>query len=791
VEIEFAWESDALRVIRRIPDITPCLIEGPNGIGKTNAVRLLALLSGENLIADVAEWSDFRRAAIESAISVRLRLANDQLLEADFTAERWPDRWIASAIDTVAHVKLNGNPVDTSRARELLWVGRLAGDEDLATAALSRVTEVGHVLAPASQLLADRREELRRLVAPLSELFAAGDPGRIPEHEAAVASAGQAASQASIRASAAAEKLALLSRAEAAAVALQDTTSGKDAWMRDRDDYVTRLDGLNDARANLLDRLSKLQSDLESTADAARNVERTQRQQQWREGRLKTTERERRRLRARLDLPAPPAEIDLAATFAEAEGRRADVESDLDELDMEGRLGALAGELSQTLSLGAHQGLEEAVVADLDGTAVRVGALASATGRRADELANKPDSDTVIELRLRAEAATRRLSQLARLQEMERETAEREAQIAELVAELASNEDELSRAQELAELYTDVNQQLGAVDQQIVDVTQELASLLSTGGRYSAISDADARRDLEEAVEELVGALSAVPTPDEIRAVIQTTHDDAESAEREVEATAHGLAIAEADLRQAIAESRRVLQHVREEDNFAWSRDIQPAWSDDEKQNLALLSDFARGVERAISEFERADKLVSTLAGTAARLGLGELRSQIDPPPFVRVLVGHAEAELREQLNHDSIRRALFGGREVVGVDLVEQTITADGEQARHFRSFSTGQRAFAYTQALVADTEPRSVPNRLLVLDEFGAFVASDLRDDLFDFLLSKAVSELATQVLLILPQQVDYRGDVEMTSGSLKVDYEGWVKQLDDDGYVARPLR
>ena len=147
MQIAFGSEFDGLRVIRWIPDISPCLIEGPNGIGKTNAVRLLALLSGESLFANAAEWKDFRRAAIEAKIMVRLELADSRVLEADFTPERWPDRWTLSAIDSVAHVKLDGERVDASRARELLWVHRLGGDEDLATAALGRVTAVGSVLA--------------------------------------------------------------------------------------------------------------------------------------------------------------------------------------------------------------------------------------------------------------------------------------------------------------------------------------------------------------------------------------------------------------------------------------------------------------------------------------------------------------------------------------------------------------------------------------------------------------------------------------------------------------------
>jgi len=39
--------TDGLRVIPEIPDIHACMLEGQNGIGKTVAVQLLELVSGQ------------------------------------------------------------------------------------------------------------------------------------------------------------------------------------------------------------------------------------------------------------------------------------------------------------------------------------------------------------------------------------------------------------------------------------------------------------------------------------------------------------------------------------------------------------------------------------------------------------------------------------------------------------------------------------------------------------------------------------------------------------------------
>jgi hypothetical protein len=102
---------------------------------------------------------------------------------------------------------------------------------------------------------------------------------------------------------------------------------------------------------------------------------------------------------------------------------------------------------------------------------------------------------------------------------------------------------------------------------------------------------------------------------------------------------------------------------------------------------------------------------------------------------------------------------------------------------------FSSGERAYAFTQARIADLEPSTKPNRLLVLDEFGAYVAADRLPDLADFLANEARG-VADQVLVILPLHVDYRNELDSTVGQLRTQYEKRLTQIEDRGYCAVEL-
>jgi hypothetical protein len=75
----------------------------------------------------------------------------------------------------------------------------------------------------------------------------------------------------------------------------------------------------------------------------------------------------------------------------------------------------------------------------------------------------------------------------------------------------------------------------------------------------------------------------------------------------------------------------------------------------------------------------------------------------------------------------------------------------------RPFTGFSSGEQAFAYTQAQIAGLGDRRAVNKLLAIDEFGAYLSSDRRQRLFNVIQSAVSAGRITQALLVLPLRFD----------------------------------
>jgi len=80
-----------LRIIEEIPDIALCKIEGYNGIGKTNAIKLLRLCTGEQPFEnDEGSWRTFRSQLVRARVHVTgLREAEE--IEWLLEPNRWPE----------------------------------------------------------------------------------------------------------------------------------------------------------------------------------------------------------------------------------------------------------------------------------------------------------------------------------------------------------------------------------------------------------------------------------------------------------------------------------------------------------------------------------------------------------------------------------------------------------------------------------------------------------------------------------------------------------------------------
>jgi len=125
-----AQPRGGLRVIPEIPDYPICQIEGQNGVGKSVAVNLLLLASGQQPYElQASTWRSLRENLGEVEITVTNLDGADSL--------NWvltPATWPASPDpigDWLGQARIDSKPTSHSEARALLRVARIAGSESL------------------------------------------------------------------------------------------------------------------------------------------------------------------------------------------------------------------------------------------------------------------------------------------------------------------------------------------------------------------------------------------------------------------------------------------------------------------------------------------------------------------------------------------------------------------------------------------------------------------------------------------------------------------------------------
>lgn len=124
-----------------------------------------------------------------------------------------------------------------------------------------------------------------------------------------------------------------------------------------------------------------------------------------------------------------------------------------------------------------------------------------------------------------------------------------------------------------------------------------------------------------------------------------------------------------------------------------------------------------------------------------------------------------AERELAALVGSEALRNELFDAAANVSIDLRNATVTwespTDGRiRRRPFEAFSSGEQVFAYTKAKLdrLGESPPAAQHVIVVLDEFGAFVARDRFGQLMDFVADIALGTVAEQIIVILPLADDY---------------------------------
>jgi hypothetical protein len=337
--------------------------------------------------------------------------------------------------------------------------------------------------------------------------------------------------------------------------------------------------------------------------------------------------------------------------------------------------------------------------------------------------------------------------------------------------------------------YKDLVERRRTIGEQMQTLTGQLVAARTKAGLPRDQSPAD----LQEELADLLTRLEI--TADQLERVVGETIDHEREANEELAGAQGALEVARRDLSAAVTAGRHSARELLDSPRFAWARAQvdSSALGSDEKREQAL-GELAVRTRNVARELVVTEDLLTQIVDYTERISQ-QTALPDQAADIAEALWSALETRVRSRLDSPTIRRFLFGGNELTAVDLRAKTISwsADGRaEERPFEAFSTGEQAFAFTQARILSLPPLPAKkDRLLVLDEFGAFIAADRADALAEFLVSDEVHERASTVLVVLPQQVDYGAQLEFVTGELKQRYEARVRELADHGYFTEPLQ
>lgn len=149
-----------------------------------------------------------------------------------------------------------------------------------------------------------------------------------------------------------------------------------------------------------------------------------------------------------------------------------------------------------------------------------------------------------------------------------------------------------------------------------------------------------------------------------------------------------------------------------------------------------------------------------------------------------------AEGVLSDLLSTPELIGELFDGAAAVRVDLQEQSVewrTSSGQRVRRpLEAFSSGEQVFAYTRAKLEQLRSLKEDGGdvVVILDEFGAFVARERFGRLLTFVEHDALGRIADQVVVMLPLRVKESELSDVAEAGSTVSPRG---QVLDRGYVA----
>ncbi|WP_144081690.1 hypothetical protein [Micromonospora wenchangensis] len=250
-----------------------------------------------------------------------------------------------------------------------------------------------------------------------------------------------------------------------------------------------------------------------------------------------------------------------------------------------------------------------------------------------------------------------------------------------------------------------------------------------------------------------------------------------------------------------IAEARaaQLLQLGKElatDEAHGWLRaahqDLSQLHQSDKLGHAEILEGLSTKLAIARNRLDASYRATSSIAQAFQRLH-GVLRAPSTGPTRTSRWDLAARSWLADQVrgwfNNDFLSTALFDGASDIRLDSTSLTVTwtgTEGPKEIPLAAFSSGQQAFAYTHARVAQLDQGPVSeNRLIALDEFGSYLDAARMQALLDYLAARANANQSDQIVVILPLE----RMPQLTPASSEQDRQRVVK-LQQRGYLAESV-
>jgi hypothetical protein len=793
IQLKRANADGGLRVIPEIPDIGVGLIEGPNGVGKSLAIQLAQLITGTQPWSDSALWGSLRNAVGEAEIEITIEgLRSGKRIWASLTPEKWPDDPPPGGDDSIARVRIDDEDSSIAEVGSILNVVRFSATEDLPVVAGQEIGREAQRFKTAARTAGPRIEALRLRSGAIADLLGDAAPA---EHEALAKRIEERAEQqkGAVEAlEAASGRRDDIGRAIELHRSINDAELPGDA--REKLEILAELaEKKRGERAAIDEEIEKAIKSLAESGDPQSTLEDADRRRVSREKTLAKRIAKASEIVAshKLEYPSDPGEIDpdaLAEEIAAGKDRLKALEAERRGLDAGSRVLTAIDEISPALSAVVDEGLGDQVIARIGETDVTTSMLLGGLKGREAQIEGAEPSVRAAELDDQVKAAARSLGalkdlskSLASIEKARKNLDESSKELEAARDALGKSEEELKNYDELVLTRDRLSEELGAILLEEVELRRALGILqvASKADMESELAEIAGRHDLD---------------PERLSDHFVESEQALGEAQGALELARRALELAQRDRDQATSRLRFAARQIKTDPELAPALAALEAHAGDDDSFASGLGwlarrarDLADRMDQSLNALQSIEFILDTVAQNPDATSLGD-------PALADAVFASLDERLRERLSSPAIRDALFDDQELRSVDLRKKTVSWGSGEAlveRPIESFSTGEQAFAFTQArvLALDTLPPG-RDRLLALDEFGAFVAANRRGHLARFLGRQEVAERATQILVVLPLRSNYSEELSETRGELHKRYQARIEQLERHGYISEPF-